>query len=312
MDGSEDEKIRTKRAQFDRGYRRRAAFTLVELLVVISIMAALAAILVPVLGAARRKAYSLVGMTRLKHIAMQLNSFAMENDNYYPPSVSQYPDGVSEDPRRMTSIYPFTKQYRSMAHYLNNYIEDATVFHCPSSPDKYPYLSEMWEQGDDWVHPDKDTLSPMIGHFTYYWNYQGVLEIDDEYELFSGPSRPSFGKKECDLLVSDSLVGYDQSVSESQRPPEYFGSCEYIPDAKTYSSDFVATRRIREVDEGVPEISLKAAFVDTHVETYQASDAVTMRPFDDFDRNGDPVPRDLSKASNSGFGRNYLPPEVAP
>ncbi len=84
MDGSEDEKIRTKCAQSGRGYTSRAAFTLVELLVVISVIAALTSILVPVLGAARRKAYEIVGMSHLRQIATNLNSFALENNNRYP------------------------------------------------------------------------------------------------------------------------------------------------------------------------------------------------------------------------------------
>ena len=310
LDGSEDETIRTKRVQFNRGFRRRAAFSLVELLVVISIMAALAAIMVPVLGAARRKAYSLVGMTRLKHIAMQLNSFALENNNYYPPSISGYPDGTTEDPRRMTSIYPFTKQYRSMAHYLNGYIEDATVFHCPSSPEKYPYLNQMWEQGDDWICPGKSVESPMSGHFAFFWDYKGVLELEEGYELFRGPSRPSLGKKQSDLLVSDALVESDQQISP--RPPESFSSCEYIPNGTVASSTFVASRWTCEVDEGLPDIRLKAAFVDTHVETYKAKEAVGLRPILSYDRHGNPEPWLLGSASGGSLGRYYLPASAQP
>ncbi len=82
-----------------------------------------------------------------------------------------------------------------MAYYLNRYIEDPGIFNCPSAPEKYEYLEDMWQQADDWIHPTRSTFSPMAGHYTYYWNYQGVLEIDDEYELFPGAFSSGFRQK---------------------------------------------------------------------------------------------------------------------
>ncbi len=312
MDGSEDELIRTKRAQSDRGIYRRTAFTLVELLVVISVMAALAAIMVPVLSSTRRKAYSLVGMTRLKHIATQLNSFALDSDNRYPPSISRWPDGTTDDPRRMVTMYQYANQHRSLSAYLSDYIEQAEVLHCPSAPDRYPYLDDMWQQGDDWVYPGNSDECPMTGNFTYYWNYQGLLEVGGDYQLFNGPSRPALGKDQSDVLVSDALVQGDQQISP--RPPESYSSCEYIPDGNAGTgSHYVFPRWTLEESRGLPDIRLKAAFVDTHVEYYRASKAIGMRAILGFSRGGRRIPWPSGSdagASGGSLGLYYLPPNV--
>lgn len=62
-------------------------FSLVELLVVISIIAVLTSILLPALNTARQRADSMVCISNLKQIGAGTFAYVSDSDGYYPPSV---------------------------------------------------------------------------------------------------------------------------------------------------------------------------------------------------------------------------------
>src|SRR5215470_7255023 len=64
--------------------RKRVAFTLVELLVVIGIIALLIAILLPTVNRARHQAQLTTCMARLHDFAGSMVSYAAENKGYFP------------------------------------------------------------------------------------------------------------------------------------------------------------------------------------------------------------------------------------
>ena len=66
----------------------RKAFTLVELLVVISIIALLVAILMPALGQARNQAKQVYCLNNLRQMAITAINYSLNNDDYYP--LAQY------------------------------------------------------------------------------------------------------------------------------------------------------------------------------------------------------------------------------
>src|SRR5436190_6246479 len=77
---------------------RRRAFTLVELLVVIGIIAVLISVLLPTLAGVRRQANTLQCSSNMKQIATALIMYIQDNKGKLPPATMKplapaYPDG---------------------------------------------------------------------------------------------------------------------------------------------------------------------------------------------------------------------------
>ncbi len=73
----------------------KSGFTLMELLLVISIISLLAAILMPALGNAREMAKAAECMSNQKNIGTQLNMFCADNRSFFP-TCYKYADGVGQ------------------------------------------------------------------------------------------------------------------------------------------------------------------------------------------------------------------------
>lgn len=76
--------------------KRKKGFTLIELLVVIAIIAILAAMLLPVLAAAKRRAQRINCVSNQKQVGLALRIWEGDNNNLYPMAISTSAGGCME------------------------------------------------------------------------------------------------------------------------------------------------------------------------------------------------------------------------
>ncbi|MBA7618282.1 hypothetical protein ES703_25603 [subsurface metagenome] len=258
------------------GNVRKRGFTLVELLVVMSIISVIMAITLPAFSRVRRKARTMLSMSNQRQITSAMNLFALNNNDRYPESVATIGFGNNwnwSDSTRLTGNRRRSPQlHRAMSEYLRRYISDASTMYCPNAPQKYEYLQQAWDAGDNWDNPKTSfPADPAGGSYCFYWNYRGYL--GGRRVVFRGPQGPASSRRYSKLLVSD-YFGYDH-----WRTPGSYSSCEPFNGAGITPETWLLSAywsRKSDADDS-PEIKLQAGYTDGHVESYSASDVVPMK-----------------------------------
>lgn len=128
---------------------RRSAFTLVELLIVVAIIAILAALLMPVLGQARAMANQAACMSNLRQIALLFEYYADDHEQLYPPATLESPYTWLPGAPKHWQAHGWTEQggwHHGWALYLSQYVRTGSkdkwnhqffqldLFTCPSHP----------------------------------------------------------------------------------------------------------------------------------------------------------------------------------
>ncbi len=152
----------TKPPQEERTIRRINAFTLVELLVVISIIALLTAIMAPVLGRARSKARAVECASNLRQLGIAFACYANDYDDYAMPTrvpgTNTYWWG-----RKETTGIDHKKGFTWP--YLKSQLDEDSVYECPAQR----YGSYGLQGKPTTTEPDdKKWITSTYGYNGYY------------------------------------------------------------------------------------------------------------------------------------------------
>jgi prepilin-type N-terminal cleavage/methylation domain-containing protein/prepilin-type processing-associated H-X9-DG protein len=183
-----------------RDIRKARGFTLIELLVVIAIIAILAAMLLPALAAAKRKAQGTSCLNNYKQLTLAWIMYANDNSENLPFNGDRNATGTQATP---SWVYSSQSDYMTWgldsyntntAFFINDQLSSlgdyigktVGIFHCPGDY----YLSPV-QRGASWDHRDRSVaMDAAIGGGVKYYGTQpwfyNVLKTSDFHT--PGPS----------------------------------------------------------------------------------------------------------------------------
>ena len=173
-----------------------SGFTLVELLVVISIIALLVSILLPALGSAREAARATVCATNLRSLGFAIVYYADDNNNFLPPGFGFY---------NMTGTAWENNNYWATA--ISKYIDmdsgvyhgESGVMHCPTKR-PYPQISGAAAEGLNYGMAMK--LSTVL-------DFYGGVGADKRWRKMDSIRMPSVNIALLDLWWGRPVTNFD-------------------------------------------------------------------------------------------------------
>lgn len=182
-------------------------FTLVELLVVISIIAVLLALLLPALSMARSQGRMAVCKSNIRQLVLANGGYAFENNNYYVPAAEDINANNGGLRRWHGSRASINESFNPLKGPLVKYLSDGKVKEC--SEKKVFFQSNKWdgsfEKGCGGYGYNMSYIGSRFGHAGADWrnSYKMTAKTTDiqraaETIMFS----------DCSLLQNGNLIEY--------------------------------------------------------------------------------------------------------
>jgi len=234
---------------------RIAGFSLIEMLIVVGITGILAALLIPVLSAARATARDTRCFANLKGIGTALMLYVQRNDDFLPAC------GPGQDAQKKDEQFPVW--YRALLPYVENW----ELYSCPS---KNPSVLDIPDVESKPGETPPDGMKYREVH--YGMNFQ-FLSVDREEDLMGGTLQiDNIASPSKILFIADGGIFPTPELIQSQESPQS------IIDGAIYFSDDSG-----EAPSGVATISPRhngntiVLFLDGHVERINTKEILSKK-----------------------------------
>jgi prepilin-type N-terminal cleavage/methylation domain-containing protein len=208
--------------------RRKSGFTLVELLVVVSIIALLIAILLPSLRKARNQSRGAVCLAGLRTLGQGLSMYAMDhNDALVPSRMPNMGDGINW----RLHIAGGLKYRPTFLAVMGSYV-GVPAFDDPQATKAG--IDRYGEKGDQQNYSNESYVCPSVGHWTderngaygYNYHFLGNSRLRDKSDAVSfknWPVRMTQVRSPSDMVAVADGMGTAASVASASRR-EYEGN----------------------------------------------------------------------------------------
>ena len=179
------------------------AFTLVEILVVLSVIALLAAILFPAFSSSREKSRISSCLSNVRQIGVAILAYRQDFDERFPVATDNNDHGVYLWESGEPKIREALSESPPLGSALSAYIKDNQIWRCPSDVGGKKILNRNADNYDTIVYNSSNEFYSMFGTSYVYRVELGFVETSEDAKAVD------FGEKS--LSISDIVMLADGS-----------------------------------------------------------------------------------------------------